>query len=681
MSSEFNRDDIDDTGISEMGLDIRPADRPVSDEEKRRMRKEYGRVRTYFKLRPGRFAGIQRSLNQARIGATYDSYLARSLWYAIAGGLLGAGLGIALTGLLIETGLLADLQSPIEFSGDLARYIEANRTLLAGAAITLIVTSVLGGLIWLGRYYYPSTVVSSRRQAIDVTLPHAIVYMYALSYGGQDLLGVLRDIADAEETYGEVANEFEMVVNDIDLFGSDMYSALQSARNLTPSDRFEGFLDDMLGVLDAGGDVTTFFENEAANYLREAEEEQADFLETLAIMAEVFVVGFVAAPLFLVVTLVVISLIGGSTIQAMTSLIYLVLPVGMVAFLVLIDVLSSPFETPGTTSVTRPVEELPFDESELEGDDRYERYESTARVVRIRGLLNDPLEVFHDNPLYTLALTVPTAVLVLVASILYGLAEPSVAAFTDAPVATTTWFVVVPFFIVAVPLSVFVELRAARQRAITERFPDTLNILASANKMGIALPDALELISRYQTGPVAQELRTVKNDIAWNFDVSRALLSFGARLKTPQLSRSMKLLSDGLRSSGDLARVLSIAAEDARDRAKIERARRRELTAYIAVVVIGFLVYLLVIVMLDASFLQPISELDPGTGAGEGRDLPLSFADVPVSLYRMLFFHSALIQAIGSGLLAGKLAENDSLAGLKYAIALVVLTTVVFLVL
>ena len=58
--------------------------------------------------------------------------------------------------------------------------------------------------------------------------------------------------------------------------------------------------------------------------------------------------------------------------------------------------------------------------------------------------------------------------------------------------------------------------------------------------------------------------------------------------------------ADGLRASGDLSRVLSIAAEDARNRAKIERARRRELSAYIAVVVIGFLVYLLVIALLDA---------------------------------------------------------------------------------
>ena len=676
MSSEFDRQDVDETGISEIGLDIRPVDRPVSTAEKRRMREEYGRIRTFFKLQPGRLAGIQRSLNQARIGATYDEYLARSLEFAILGGLLGALLGVALTALSIQAGVLADLRSPIRLSGSLARYIEANRTLFAGSAITLITAGVTGTTIWFGRYYYPSTIVSTRRQAIGVTLPHAIVYMYALSYGGQDLLGVLRDIAGAEETYGEVANEFEMVVNDIDLFGSDMYSALQSARNLTPSNRFEGFLDDMLGVLDAGGDVTTFLENEADNYLREAEEEQEDFLETLAIMAEVFVVGFVAAPLFLVVTLVVISLIGGSTIGTMSTLIYLVLPVGMAAFLALIHVLSAPFEIPGTTSAPDPVSGLSFDPSELRDDDRYAAYRSTERRVGFRDLFSSPMPTLRETPAYTLVFTLPVALVAVTAAVVAGLAEPSMDALVDTPVLTTAWLIVVPFLVVSVPLSGFVELRASRQRAITDRFPDTLNVLASANKMGIALPDALELIARYQTGPVAQELRTVKNDIAWNHDVGRALLSFGARLQTPQLSRSMKLLSDGLRASGDLARVLSIAAEDARNRAKIERARRRELAAYIAVVVIGFLVYLLVIVILDVSFLAPISELE----TGGPQDVPLAFTDIPVNLYEMLFLHSALIQAVGSGLLAGKLADNDSLVGLKYGIGLVVLTMAVFLV-
>jgi flagellar protein FlaJ len=106
--------------------------------------------------------------------------------------------------------------------------------------------------------------------------------------------------------------------------------------------------------------------------------------------------------------------------------------------------------------------------------------------------------------------------------------------------------------------------------------------------------------------------------------------------------------------------------------------------AYTAIVIIGFLVYLAVIVMLDTSYLTPIGQLadtapPAGEQAGGAAGTPLSVGQVPVDIYRTVFFHSALIQGIGSGLLAGKLAENNVLAGLKFSIVLAVLTLSVFI--
>ncbi|WP_240756969.1 hypothetical protein [Natronorubrum bangense] len=53
---------------------------------------------------------------------------------------------------------------------------------------------------------------------------------------------------------------------------------------------------------------------------------------------------------------------------------------------------------------------------------------------------------------------------------------------------------------------------------------------------------------------------------------------------------------------------------------------------------------------------------------------------IDVDVYRTVFFHSALIQGIVAGLIGGKLTENSLLSGLKYAIALTVLITGVFLI-
>jgi flagellar protein FlaJ len=659
-----------DVSSREYGIDGRRRSLDVDDDERRRLRREYGRVRTAFKLRPQRHRGLQRALSQARIGATYDEYLTDSVRYGLAAALVGFVLGALLAYGLAVAGVFAGLTSPVRVGGPLAEAVAANRELVVGGALSLLLAALFGVATWSGRYYWPTTVVSSRRQNIEVTLPHAITYLYALSLGGMSLVESMDALADAEDVYGEVSREFETVVTDVELFGSDVYTALQNARNLTPSDGMEQFLDDLVGVLDSGASVTAFLESEADSYLRQAEEEQEDFLETLSLLAEVFVVAFVAAPLFLIVTLVVISLIGGSTVTQVSLLVYLVIPVSMVAFLVLLDVLSAPFAqgrgVPDAATHERP--SVPDAD-----DERVAKYARRQRRLALRDLVETPFATVASNPLYSLAVTVPLAFLAVAVPIASGSIGLSLDALLDAPIRVTSALVVVPLFVVAGPLALFHELKRRRETEIARRFPDTLNVLSSANKMGIPLVDALGLVSRWSEGVVATEIRRVRNDVSWNHDTTGALLAFAARLRVPQLSRTMKLLADGLRSSGDLSRVLSVAAEDTRNRARMERARRRELSSYVAVVVIGFLVYLLVVVLLDASYLTPISEV--GDGA---TDSPVSLANVPVETYRAVFFHSSLVVAVGSGLIAGKLSDDDILSGLKYALAMVAISVIAF---
>ena len=44
----------------------------------------------------------------------------------------------------------------------------------------------------------------------------------------------------------------------------------------------------------------------------------------------------------------------------------------------------------------------------------------------------------------------------------------------------------------------------------------------------------------------------------------------------------------------------------------------------------------------------------------------------------MLMFHSALIQAFTSGLVAGKMGQGSAYLGLKYSVSMMIITYVVF---
>jgi len=654
-----------------------PQSREMTGEERRELRDQYGVFRAYFKARPGKYRDVQRWLNQARIGTTYDIYLAQSVILALVAGVLAAVLGIVASVYLSEVGVLGTLRSPLALPGSVAGYVEANKLLFTGGALTLVLAATAGLGTWMLRYYHPRNTVEKRERAINVMLPHAITYMYAMSYGGTSLLEVFKSLSRSEDTYGEVAAEFDMIVRDMELFGNDMFTALRNARNLTPSGSLERFLDDLVSVLDSGGDVTTFFEDQATTAAEGAKEEQEDFLETLSVLSEIFIVAFVAAPLFLIVTLMLISFLGGSTVDQMALLVYVGLPLGMIGFLVLLDVLSAPFVQPAAEHIADGRDRLdPADD-----DERYAAYARTRRKERYLALARDPLAAIVDEPLYSLAVTIPVSLAYVLALAVTTAVPVSLDAFTTTPVVTTTFVVVVPLLVVLTPLSYFHEGKRHRENTIARRFPEVLNVLSSANYMGIPFVDALGMVSRWSRGVLADELRRVRNDIQWNHDVTTALSALGNRLRVPHLTRTVKLVAEGGRASGDMSRILAIAAEDTRSRARLERSRRRAMGSYIAIVVIGFLVYLLVIVLVAASFLGPIAAT---TGTPDADvpsvGMPVSFTNVPLDTYRALFFHSVLIQGVGSGLLAGKLADNSVLSGLKYAIFMLVLALAAFVV-
>lgn len=674
---------MSDAGGTAVGTPDEPGQTPVYEadqyfprterlppEERKRIYEQYGLVRGFFRLRPDRFRSLQQRLNQARVGDTYDVYLTRGVGIAAVLGFIGALLGAGVVlGLVGMTGRVA--------IPGISTGLPALPT-LAGVVVGGAVGGTLLASLSFGVYYYrPTWLATSHRRGVDLMLPHAIVYMYALAHGGMQPMDIFQELADETDNYGEVAREFETIVRDVEVFGNDLFTALRDARNLTPSDNFEQFLDDVLNVLDAGSDFGDFLQEESEAYLTEARTEQDEFLQTLGVLSEVFIVAFVAAPLFLIVTLVVVSLLGGDSLQMVYLLVYGAIPLGMLGFLVLVDTISRPVtqvSNPDVASAGASTEDLAAPPG-AQSHPAYGPYRKQQVWGAMMDILRHPITAIREQPpLFSLVLTVPVTLAVVLTFLLT--AGLDLGTLTPSPLNRTIGFAVIPFLIVAVPLSLLHELRLRRRKQLEARFPDVLNVLASANQMGIRLVDALELVSRWSDGVFATELRKTHNDIRWHNDAGTALRALGTRLAVPQVYRTMNLIAKGAHSSGDLSTVLNIASEDTRNRYRLDRRRRQEMFAYVAVVIIGFLVYLGVIVVLNVSYLTPIARLaDTGT-----RDVGrlLSVTSVPVDQYRVLFFHSALIQGVGSGLLAGKLSDNSLLTGLKYSIALVVLALAVF---
>lgn len=137
------------------------------------------------------------------------------------------------------------------------------------------------------------------------------------------------------------------------------------------------------------------------------------------------------------------------------------------------------------------------------------------------------------------------------------------------------------------------------------------------------------------------------------------------------------LLRETVRATSDLAPVLGVVAGDLSARNDVRQRQRRNMRPYVLVVFVGVFVYLGIVVLFDSHFL-PVATDVARTSAGSFSGTPLTVGEVPVETFHRLFLHSALIQAVGNGLLLGVLVDNRVRSGVGYAAVLVAVQLVVF---
>lgn len=657
MSESESRDGPEDTGSTHRA--------PwTADYDTARVRSAYGPIRTWLRENPERFAAHQEWLDAARLGTTYDATLTRAIRWALlatAGGLL--------VGLLLVVGVHVGVVG-FPLGG------------LLGAVVLTAIPVVLAGLggvgTLAGAYYRPRLVAYRRGQAIDAALPHAIIFLYALTHGGESLFSAIDELSAAEDVYGPVAAEFGVAVDEMTHLDSDLYAALERVRDRTASADLAEFLDELGSVLETGGDVDSFLASAAESQLEEAESKQEELLADLGLFAEIYVSTVFAGPVFLLVVFLVASFANPSFLRALRWLVYLGVPLIVAVSVVGFDWFVTANLRAGER-LGKGIElarDRPTAPDGLE-DGRLDDYRQVRRRHRLRERLATPVQSCRERPTRVLAVTVPFTLLVLVGLALMGVATPTRSAMLAEPVRTTLTFVVLPILVSGVPFAAFQWVARRHDRTIQRRLPGALDVLADADESGVPLGKAFDLVSRRAEGPLAVELQRVHNDLTWRDDVAGALRAFADRLDVGDVTRVVRLLDEALRTTDDLAPVLRVVGNDLDGRNDLRRERRRETSQYVVLVSIGVLVFLGIVVVFEVVLLPALVSASAQAASGSTERV-VSFGGASSATYRRLLFHAALAQAVGNGLLLGKLTDDRLASGVKYIVPLVACVAAVF---
>jgi flagellar protein FlaJ len=645
-----------------------------------------------IKARKRNYVNLQKQLNQARLPISHEMYISNAIFYSIIAGIFGAFLGLFLTYVIVVLVGLPENITKVTFSPGIAFLLDFKEIFVA-FFITIVFIVGLGGLVYSIFMLYPGFQAGERKSEIDMNLPYAVTFMYALSKGGMNILDVFRALARSEDTYGEVSKEVDSIVREMDFFGLDLRTALSNASEITPSDRFQDLIYNLLTVIDSGGNIPNYFRDKSEQYLLKSEVDQKGFLETLALLAESYVTAFVAGPLFIIIMGVMMAVMGSGTSTMVYAIIYAVLPIGSVMFVVMISIITptemgEPQLLPTTEILDHGIPKVPehlklnFDENgeplEEPEEKTWERnnFESFARskkIMALKKLAINPLKPMLKDPLMTLVFTVPVVVLIIGISFAMNadqLLTPSLMVdFIDDKI-------VFGILAIIIPLSLFHEIKQVKKRKLESGFPDFLKKLASTNETGMTLRDSIKLMAKSDTDALSYEIKKMWHDVFWGLEVNDALIRFANRLRTQVISRSLSLITKANESSGDIGEVLLVAARDASSEQNMKRERTMNMMIYIVIIYISFLVFVGVIYVISTTFLTEMAEAGKQMAESGGQGGFLGNFDLEA--YTRLFKHAAIIQGLSSGLMAGAMGEGNIISGLKHSTIMILIGYIIF---
>ena len=611
--------------------------------------------RRAYEKNPAKFKDLERALISARMPVTAPKYAAIVTFYTL----------IASPLLFIASSFVSDviyalytsitLPFSLGFSMDRAEFgqiIRRSSELIAFILFFYLVRTLL--------LKYPYLYAAQRRSKIDSTLPHVVNIMLGMAKGGSSPLEIFRTISEERSITGEVGREFSIVVRDVDFFHKDIISALRNVANTTPSYKLSEFLEDLISVLEGGGRLSEFLQFKSSHYIEERERYHEIFLNSMGVLAEIYVSVFVVAPLFALIIFVVMGMLGEEIERLMMAMVYIYIPAGGIAFLWLVYSMVKGEKVEWTAERLRPIT---IKARVLDARREPEFRVKTGPVahimrtfIRLRRTLN--LSLFLYRPEYLLYLTVPVSFVLLALgfnrlryeTILVGL-----------------------FAINAFPYTIANEIRSFRVRRLENELPEFLKQLASLNESGLTIVAALRVLSTTNLGALTSEVINIRKDIEWGRLVTEALQRFEARVGSAVVSKVVSILIKALESTDNIKAALFTAATDAEMYLEFRKRMSNEMFVYTIIVYMTFAVFLFTIVVLSENFISIFARIEtPQSFTGASFTLP------DVEMLTRLFYHTTLLNGFFSGLVAGVMGSGSVRAGIKHSLLMVVVSLVVF---
>jgi len=234
-----------------------------------------------------------------------------------------------------------------------------------------------------------------------------------------------------------------------------------------------------------------------------------------------------------------------------------------------------------------------------------------------------------------------------------------------------------------VPLMLKVDKYA---RLIEDMLPDALQLMSSNMKSGLTIEQALLASARPEFGPFEKELNNIGKEVATGKPLEIALADSTKRVNSEKYQKTMELLVSGLRSGGELARLLDQTSANLKHQKIVDQKVRSNVMMYVIFIFAAICFGAPMLFGLSSFLVDVISQIfgqiDVPSAASQRFSIPIitlsSGGGITTQFVMTYIIISMSISAIMGGMIIGLIARGKEKYGFRYIPILILLSLAMF---
>ncbi len=189
-------------------------------------------------------------------------------------------------------------------------------------------------------YFYPSLEKSGIERNINREIPFATIHMSSIAGSMINPSKIFNIIVETKE-YPHIEKEFIKLINEINIYGYDLVTALKNMSFNCPSTKLAELYNGLAATINSGGDLPGFFEERSKSLLFEYRLEREKLTKSSETFMDIYISVVVAAPMIFMLLLMMMK-ISGLGLSLSISMISLIMVLGVsminVIFLVFLQI-------------------------------------------------------------------------------------------------------------------------------------------------------------------------------------------------------------------------------------------------------------------------------------------------------------------------------------------------------